>query len=58
MTDEKTPQQKYEEKRIAKRISFNLEKEIDLIEFTNEVDFSKWVKEKIRHELELRKLKK
>ena len=57
MPNKKTPQQKYEEKRIAKRVSFNYEKELDLINFTNEIDFSKWVKEKINHELELQKLK-
>lgn len=58
METKKTPQQKYEEKRIVKRISFNSEKESDLIEFCNKVDFSKWVKEKIKHELSLESLKK
>lgn len=56
-----TPQEKqkeYESRRITKKVSFNLNKEYDLIRFCENVDFSKWVKEKIRHEIELEKIKK
>ena len=48
----------YESRRITKKVSFNLKTEIDLINFSEQVDFSKWVKEKIRHEIEVEKLKK
>ena len=39
--------QAYEQKRETKRVSFNKEKESELLEFANSVDFSNWVKEKI-----------
>ncbi len=48
----------YESKRVLKHVSFNTEKEADLLEVANKLDFSKWVKEKLKHELELEKLKK
>ncbi|ENX9551949.1 hypothetical protein DEE29_09915, partial [Neisseria gonorrhoeae] len=48
----------YESKRVLKHVSFNTEKEANLLEFSNNLDFSKWVKEKLKHELELEKLKK
>ena len=38
----------YENKRDAKRVSFNIEKEKELLEFANSVDFSNWVKQKIK----------
>lgn len=41
----------YEKKRDTKRVSFNLEKDHKLLEFANSVDFSNWVKEKIKQEL-------
>lgn len=41
----------YEQKRDTKRVSFNKEKEAALLEFANSVDFSNWVKEKIKAEL-------
>ena len=34
----------YELKRDTKRVSFNTEKEKDLLEFSKTFDFSKWVK--------------
>lgn len=49
---------KYENKRILKHVSFNTEKERYLLDFANKLDFSKWVKEKLKHELEIEKLKK
>lgn len=58
MEEIKNPKSKYESKRILKHVSFNTEKEADLIEISNNLDFSKWVKEKLKHELELEKLKK
>lgn len=48
---------KYESKRFVKRVSFNLENEQDILDYSNNFDFSKWVKEKLKHELELEKLK-
>lgn len=40
---------KYEAKRIAKRVSFNIETEKDLLEKAEKIqDFSKWVKSKIK----------
>lgn len=42
----------YEQKRDTKRVSFNKEKESDLLEFANSVDFSNWVKEMIKNRLE------
>lgn len=50
--------QEYESRRITKKVSFNLQTESDLISFSERVDFSKWVKEKIKHELEIEKLKR
>ena len=41
----------YEQKRETKRVSFNIEKEAKLLEFANSVDFSNWVKEKIKLEV-------
>lgn len=41
----------YEQKRDTKRVSFNKEKEAELLEFANSVDFSNWVKDKIKAEL-------
>lgn len=38
----------YEKKRDVKRVSFNIEKEKELLEFANSVDFSNWVKQKIK----------
>ena len=42
---------KYENNRQTKRVSFNTEKEAELLEFANSVDFSNWVKDKIKAEL-------
>lgn len=39
-------------KRTIKNVSFNNEAEKDLLEFANRIDFSQWVKDKIRQELE------
>ena len=41
----------YEQKRDTKRVSFNTKKEAELLEFANSVDFSNWVKEKIKLEI-------
>ena len=40
-------QERYENKRQVKRVSFNIETEKELLEFANSVDFSGWVKQKI-----------
>lgn len=50
MIDENRNQalQRYESKRTTKKVSFNQEKEADLLAFANSVDFSQWVKEQIR----------
>ena len=40
-------QERYENKRQIKRVSFNIETEKELLEFANSVDFSNWVKQKI-----------
>lgn len=40
-------QERYENKRQVKRVSFNIETEKELLEFANSVDFSNWVKQKI-----------
>ena len=46
------PKQDYEKKRETKRVSFNIEKDKELLEFANSVDFSNWVKQMIRIELD------
>lgn len=45
------PKKTYEKKRDTKRVSFNKEKEAELLEFANSVDFSNWVKNKIKEEI-------
>ncbi|WP_304669815.1 hypothetical protein [Neisseria polysaccharea] len=55
MDDEKAKKQaeyqrKYEEKRVFKKVSFNTEKEADLLEIAKNIDFSQWVKDQIRKE--------
>lgn len=41
--------QRYEkEKRAMRSVSFNRETEQDLLEFVDKVNFSQWVKDKIR----------
>lgn len=58
MDDEKAKKaagyrKKYEQKRLVKHVSFNLEKEKELVEFVqNEAeDFSNWVKEVIKEKI-------
>ncbi|EMU4875400.1 hypothetical protein EEB58_06435 [Neisseria gonorrhoeae] len=58
MNPTKQSKKSYESKRVLKHVSFNTEKEANSLEFSNNLDFSKWVKEKLKHELELEKLKK
>lgn len=43
--------QKYDEKRQIKKVSFNSETEKDLLEFATSINFSEWVKQKIKEEL-------
>lgn len=44
--------QKYEAKRLKKTVSFNTEKEAELLDFANSIaDFSGWVKQKLKEEL-------
>lgn len=40
-------QDRYENKRQVKRVSFNIKTEKELLEFANSMDFSSWVKQKI-----------
>ncbi len=54
----KKAQQKYSLKRVVKTVSFNLEKEIDLLYFIENIDFSNWVKAKIRGDIEADKFRK
>ncbi len=53
MVDEKLAEsrKRYEKKRIFKNASFNTETEGDLLEYADSLDFSQWVKEKLREEL-------
>lgn len=44
-------QAKYETKRQIKKVSFNAETEKELLEFANSVDFSNWVKQKIKESM-------
>lgn len=43
---------KYEDKRVIKKVSFNTETEKQLLDFAENVDFSQWVKEQIKNNLE------
>ena len=43
--------QKYDEKRQIKKVSFNPDTEKNLLDFANSVNFSEWVKQKIKEEL-------
>lgn len=54
----KKAQEKYALKRVVKTVSFNSEKELDLIKFSEDLDFSNWVKSKIRGDMESEKFKK
>lgn len=54
----KTAQEKYAEKRVTKSISFNLENEKDLFEYSKKLDFSNWVKARIRGDMEADKFRK
>lgn len=46
-------QRKYENKRVVKKVSFNLEKEKELLDFieTEADDFSNWIKSLIRAQM-------
>lgn len=52
MVDEKLAEyrKRAEAKRVIKKVSFNRETERDILEIANNLDFSQWVKEKIREE--------
>lgn len=39
-------------KRTIKNVSFNNETEADLLAIANKIDFSQWVKEKLRQEFQ------
>ena len=39
---------KYEAKRVKKTVSFNADKDKELLDFVNSIDFSNWVKEQIK----------
>lgn len=48
---------RYEQKRMVKHVSFNLEKEKELVEFvqTEAADFSNWVKNMIREKIAMKR---
>lgn len=48
---QKKANSKYEEKRKIKKVSFNAETEKELLDFANSVDFSNWVKQKIKESM-------
>ena len=52
MVDEKLAEyrKRAEAKRVIKKVSFNRETERDILEIANNLDFSHWVKEKIRED--------
>ena len=52
MVDEKLAEyrKRAEAKRVIKKVSFNREAERDILEIANNLDFSQWVKEKIRED--------
>lgn len=54
----KKAQQKYSLKRVNKSVSFNSETEQDLIEFAEQLDFSNWVKAKIKGDIEADKFRR
>lgn len=43
---------KYEDKRVKMTVSFNPEKETELLDFAKSINFSEWVKQKIKEEKE------
>ncbi|WP_448977226.1 hypothetical protein [Neisseria sp.] len=53
MVDEKLAEyrKRAEAKRTTKKVSFNLETEKDILDVANNIDFSQWVKEKLREKL-------
>lgn len=53
MVDEKLAEyrKRAEAKRTTKKVSFNLETEKDILDVANNLDFSQWVKEKLREKL-------
>lgn len=53
MVDEKLVEyrKRAEAKRTTKKVSFNLESEKDILELANNLDFSQWVKERLREKL-------
>ncbi|WP_455934014.1 hypothetical protein [Neisseria sp.] len=56
MVDEKLAEyrKRAEAKRVIKKVSFNRETERDILEIANNLDFSQWVKEKIREDFKKR----
>ena len=58
MDAQKKAEQKYSLKRVNKSVSFYMETEKELIEFAEQVEFSNWVKAKIKGEIETNKFKK
>lgn len=54
MVDKKLAEyrKKAEANRMTKRVSFNRKTEKEMLAFANSVDFSQWVKDKIRETLQ------
>ncbi|MDK4527262.1 hypothetical protein QG034_10465 [Kingella kingae] len=52
MVDEKRVEyrKRYEAKRVIKKVSFNSETEKDLLDISQKIDFSQWVKDKMKKE--------
>lgn len=45
-------QKRYEEKRVVKKVSFNLDKDKEILEFVENKDFSNTVKELLKKEIQ------
>lgn len=45
-------QKKYEEKRVVKKVSFNLDKDKEILKFVENKDFSNTVKELLKKEMQ------
>ena len=54
MADDKkieASKKEYEKKRVHRPISFNTETESDLLEHSRKLDFSQWVKNKLKEDM-------
>lgn len=50
--------ERYEiKKRVSRMVSFNQDKDADILAYSNKINFSTWVKEKLKSELSEKKAK-